>query len=57
VLDVLAPGPLDPQGIHAAIWDNLTFAEYRLPPNSPLTLASYESGGGIRCIVEQFRAR
>jgi hypothetical protein len=54
VLDVLAPGPLEPQGMHAAIWDNLTFDEYRLPPNKSLTLASYESGGGIRCIVEHF---
>src|SRR5262249_18744716 len=44
ILDLLPPGKRDPQGIHGAMWDDITGQEYTLPPGKPLTLAAYESG-------------
>jgi hypothetical protein len=41
LVDLLPPGPFDPQGIHGAIWERFGNAPYRLPPGEPLTLASY----------------
>ena len=43
VVDLHAPGPRDPLGIHGAIWDDITDQVYS-KPDKPLTLASYESG-------------
>jgi hypothetical protein len=53
IVDVHAPGPRDPQGIHGAIWEDFAGQPYVLPPDKPLTLASYEADLGVRCIVEQ----
>jgi hypothetical protein len=44
VVDLFPPGPRDPQGIHKAIWDELQEEEFELPPDKPLTLASYDAG-------------
>ena len=52
ILDVHPPGPRDPQGIHGAIWADLTSNEYTLSPNRPLTLASYEAAGSLRAFVD-----
>jgi hypothetical protein len=52
ILDLFPPGPRDPGGIHAAIWDELTDQPYALPGGKPLTLAAYESALGIRAFVE-----
>jgi hypothetical protein len=41
LVDLIPPGPHDPQGMHAAIWDRLDDEPYLLPPGEPLTLASY----------------
>jgi len=41
VIDLLPPGPHDPQGMHAAIWERFDDEPYLLPPNEPLTLVSY----------------
>jgi hypothetical protein len=43
ILDLHAPGVLDPHGIHGVIWDDLTGQQYP-KPDKPLTLAAYESG-------------
>jgi hypothetical protein len=53
VLDLLPPGPFDPQGMHGAIWSRLGGA-FRPPEGKPLTLASYvaRSGGALTCYVE-----
>ncbi len=51
ILDVLPPGRRDPQGIHAAIWDEVAAQEYSLPADKPLTFAAYESASGIRAYV------
>ncbi len=43
MLDLLPPGPHDPQGMHGAIWERLAedAPAYDLPAAEPLTLASY----------------
>ena len=41
LVDLIPPGPHDPQGMHGAIWDRLDDEPYLLPPREPLTLASY----------------
>jgi hypothetical protein len=43
LLDLLPPGPRDPQGVHAAVWEELC-GGYTPPPDKPLTLASYDAG-------------
>lgn len=52
VVDLLPPGPRDPQGIHKAIWDEIVEAQFELPPDKPLTLAAYEAGPVKRAYVE-----
>lgn len=54
IVDLFPPTRRDPNGIHAAIWEELTGEEdILLPPERPLTLASYEAAGGVRAYVEQ----
>ncbi len=43
VIDLLPPGPRDPQGIHQVIWDEITDQPFELPPDKPLTLAAYQT--------------
>jgi hypothetical protein len=42
LVDLQPPGPRDPFGIHAALWNELTAQEYA-KPSKPLTLAAYEA--------------
>jgi hypothetical protein len=51
VLDLHPPGPRDPQGIHGAIWDEMTGRPYSLPADKPLTLVSYECDLALRTYV------
>ncbi len=51
LLDVLAPGRRDRDGIHAAVWESIAGETYRLPAGKPLTFASYESGDLVRAYV------
>lgn len=44
LVDILLPGPYDPQGMHAAIWERFDEEYYALPANEPLTVASYVAG-------------
>jgi hypothetical protein len=44
ILDPFPPGPRDPEGVHAAIWDAYSGAEFRLPKETPLTFAGYLAG-------------
>jgi len=53
IVDVLPPGKRDPQGIHAAIWEEIAGEEYALPEGKPLTLAAYESALTVRAFVRQ----
>ncbi|MBI4604494.1 MAG: DUF4058 family protein [Planctomycetes bacterium] len=52
VLDLLPPSPRDPQGIHGAIWGEITGQDYEAPTDGPLTLVAYESGLTVRAYIE-----
>jgi hypothetical protein len=52
ILDLQPPRPRDLQGIHGAIWDEVAGEAYERPADKPLTLAAYESNGGVRAFVE-----
>ena len=52
VVDLFPPGPRDPQGIHAAIWDEVAGQPYTLPAGPARTLAAYETDLSIRAYVQ-----
>lgn len=52
LLDLQPPTRRDPQGIHGAVWEEITGQEYTAPPGKPLTLAAYESGLTLRAYVQ-----
>jgi len=52
ILDLHPPTRRDPQGIHGAIWEEISGQEYTAPADQPLTLSAYESGLTVRAYVE-----
>jgi hypothetical protein len=44
VIDLFPPTARDPQGIHRAIWDEIEEQPFAIPPDKPVTLASYVAG-------------
>jgi hypothetical protein len=52
LVDLFPPSARDPQGIHGAVWEDLTDQQYAAPADKPLTLAAYESGLTVRAYVE-----
>jgi hypothetical protein len=52
VLDLFPPGPRDPQGIHAAVWSEISGDDFQLPPDKPLTLAGYSAGELKQAFIE-----
>ena len=52
ILDLVPPGPRDPHGIHALIWDEIAGQEYSPPAGKPLTLAAYETDLSVKAYVE-----
>lgn len=52
IVDVLPPGRRDPQGMHAAIWDEIAGQEFKLPAGQALALATYETDLSIRTYVQ-----
>ncbi len=44
VIDLFPPGKHDPQGSPQAIWDEIADDDLVLPPDKPLSLASYDAG-------------
>lgn len=44
VVDVFPPGKHDPNGVHPAVWENITTADFALPADKPLTLVGYQAG-------------
>jgi hypothetical protein len=44
VIDLFPPSKRDPHGLHKEIWDEFIEEDFRLPPDKPLTLASYDAG-------------
>lgn len=51
-LDPFPPGPRDPNGIHAAIWEDYTSERFELPATEPLTFVAYESAATQRAYIE-----
>lgn len=43
ILDLIPPGPRDPQGVHGAIWADLGEPPYEPPADKPLTLVGYRA--------------
>lgn len=54
LLDPFPPGPRDPNGIHAAIWEYYAGDLFELPAHEPLTFVSYEVSYLVRAYVETF---
>ncbi len=52
VVDPFPPTKRDPNGIHAAIWEEVEDQPFSLPPDKRLTLASYECDLSTRAYVE-----
>jgi Protein of unknown function (DUF4058) len=52
IVDLFPPGPRDPNGIHGAIWSEVSDNPFVLPPGEPLTLAAYSAGPVKRAYVE-----
>ncbi len=54
IVDPFPPGPRDPNGVHAAIWDEVQDEPFVLPKDKPLTLAAYECDLTTRAYIETF---
>jgi len=52
IVDLFPPGPRDPQGMNAAVWSAIEEPSFQLPPDQPLSLASYSSGLIKQAFVE-----
>jgi hypothetical protein len=53
ILDLQPPTSRDPHGIHAAIWQELTGADWPEPAGKPLTLVAYDAAVGLRWYLER----
>jgi len=54
IIDLHLPTPRDPQGIHGAIWEELSGQDYATPADKPLTLVAYDSALALRAYIEPF---
>ena len=52
ILDPFPPGPRDPNGIHAAIWQRYADEPFALPADKPLTFVAYECDLTTRAYIE-----
>ncbi len=52
IVDPFPPGARDPNGVHAAIWEEVEDKPFVLPKDKPLTLAAYECALTTRAYVE-----
>ena len=51
-IDLHPPGKRDPQGIHGAIWSQISDDDYLAPSDKPLTLVAYDAGSVKRAYIE-----
>jgi hypothetical protein len=51
LIDLFPPGRRDPQGLHAAVWEEIAGAEYAPPADKPLAAVAYESTLSVRAYV------
>ncbi|HUQ70608.1 MAG TPA: DUF4058 family protein [Planctomycetaceae bacterium] len=54
LVDPFPPTPRDPEGIHAAIWGEVSDTPFTPPADKPLTLVAYETGLTTRAYIEPF---
>lgn len=52
IVDLFPPTRRDPQGIHGAVWSELTDDEFQLPAEQPLTLVAYSAGPIRQAFIE-----
>jgi hypothetical protein len=52
IVDPFPPGPRDPNGVHAAIWEQVQDDPFQPPADQPLTLVAYECDLATRAYVE-----
>ena len=52
VADLFPHGPRDPQGIHGAMWDEITGQDQGIPQEKPLTMVAYETGLTVRAYLQ-----
>jgi hypothetical protein len=52
VIDLFPPSVRDPQGIHRAIWDEVTNDPFEMPPDKQLTTVAYSAGAVKVAYVE-----
>jgi hypothetical protein len=52
IVDPFPPSPRDPNGLHAAIWEQVEDKPFELPPDKRLTLVSYECDLTTRAYIE-----
>lgn len=52
IVDLFPPSRRDPQGIHKVIWDRVRDESFALPPDKPLTVATYVAGTETVAYVE-----
>ena len=53
LVDLHPPTRRDPDGIHGALWSEISDEPYVSPPDKPLTLASYAAGPAIKAYVNR----
>jgi hypothetical protein len=51
LVDLFPPGPRDPEGVHAELWDALGGEPYSLPTDKRLTQVAYSAGVAINAYV------
>jgi hypothetical protein len=54
IIDLFPPGPRDPRGLHAAIWEDVAAMPYIAPQDKPLAGIAYEAAAGVRAYVHPF---
>jgi hypothetical protein len=52
LVDPFPPGKTDPEGIHAAIWEEMTGESFQLPDDKPLTTVADECDFTTRAYIE-----
>jgi hypothetical protein len=52
IIDPFPPSSRDPNGVHAAVWQEYQDDSLQLPPDKPLTLVAYECDRTLRAYIE-----
>jgi hypothetical protein len=52
ILDLFPPTKRDPNGIHAALWEEIADQSFNAPAGKPLTLAAYQSAFTVKAFIQ-----